>query len=67
MWHCEVEIHCINILANLFKSVLINFQNDVHPLERKNSGSTISSLPANASEAQLKYENDRLKIALAQR
>ena len=43
------------------------FQNDVHALERKNSGSTISSLPANASEAQLKYENDRLKIALAQR
>lgn len=47
--------------------LFVSLQNDVHALDRKLSGSTISSLPANASEAQLKYENDRLKIALAQR
>ncbi|XP_064609708.1 homer protein homolog 2-like [Liolophura sinensis] len=36
--------------------------------ERRNSlgGSSTPNLPANAPEAQLKYENDRLKLALAQ-
>ncbi len=46
---------------------LRTLQNDVQALEKNLSGVAVSSLPANAGEAQLKYENDRLKIALAQR
>ncbi|CAH1795794.1 unnamed protein product [Owenia fusiformis] len=37
--------------------------NEAGPLERQNSGQSVMS---SQSEAQLKYENDRLKIALAQ-
>jgi len=28
---------------------------------------TVTAIPAGSAEAQLKYENDRLKLALAQR
>jgi len=39
--------------------------------ERRNSfntpGSNNGTAPANSADGQLKYENDRLKLALAQR
>ncbi|KAL5004223.1 hypothetical protein ScPMuIL_017679 [Solemya velum] len=56
-------------------SSLTSVQNDqrdpaVNLRERRNSFNTSNansnSLPPNATEAQLKYENDRLKLALAQ-
>lgn len=31
------------------------------------AGTVVSAIPAGSAEAQLKYENDRLKLALAQR
>ena len=59
------------MFVNLWCICFCLFQSDVSSLrERRNSytqGSSTPSLPPSASDSQLKYENDRLKLALAQR
>ncbi len=57
--------YCCNVTRVIWTLSSVLFQND--HIQEPHHNTSSSNLPSNQVVEQLKYENDRLKIALAQR